>query len=73
MRTWRPSPNANCGCLPGVRVAICLRSLVVREARATLAGAGCAAQPPAETPIRGFFLPATGPIPDCQGRLKAAS
>ena len=43
--------------LPGARVAICLRSLVVREARATFSLAPDAPpRPPAETPIRGFFL-----------------
>jgi zeta-carotene desaturase len=44
-------------CLPAARSAACLRSLVVREARATFSLAPDAPpRPPAETPVRGFFL-----------------
>ena len=44
-------------CLPAARSATCLRSLVVREARATFSLAPDAPpRPPAETPVRGFFL-----------------
>jgi zeta-carotene desaturase len=44
-------------CLPVARSATCLRSLVVREARATFSLAPDAPpRPPAETPVRGFYL-----------------
>ena len=44
-------------CLRGARSATCLRSLVVREARATFSLATDAPpRPPAETAVRGFFL-----------------
>jgi zeta-carotene desaturase len=44
-------------CLPGAGSATCLRSLVVREARATFSLAPDAPpRPPAETPVPGFFL-----------------
>ena len=44
-------------CLPGARTATCLRSLVVREARATFSLAPDAPpRPPTETPVPGFFL-----------------
>lgn len=44
-------------CLPAARAATCVRSLVVREARATFSLAPDAPpRPPAETPVRGFFL-----------------
>jgi squalene-associated FAD-dependent desaturase len=44
-------------CLPAARSATCLRSLVVREARATFSLApDVPPRPPAETPVRGFFL-----------------
>jgi zeta-carotene desaturase len=44
-------------CLPGARSATCLRSLVVREARATFSLAPDAPpRPRAQTPVPGFFL-----------------
>lgn len=44
-------------CLPGAAGAVCLRALVVREARATFSLApGAPARPGTETPVRGFFL-----------------
>ena len=44
-------------CLRGAASAVCLRSLVVREARATFSLAPDAPpRPPAETPVPGFFL-----------------
>ena len=44
-------------CLPGAASALCLRSLVVREARATFSLAPDApVRPPAETAVPGFFL-----------------
>ena len=44
-------------CLPGAARAACLRSLVVREARATFSLAPDAPpRPPAETAVPGFFL-----------------
>jgi zeta-carotene desaturase len=44
-------------CLPAARPAQCLRSLVVREARATFALAPDAPpRPPCETPVPGFFF-----------------
>ena len=44
-------------CLPAARPAVCLRALVVREARATFSLAPDAPpRPPAETPVPGFFL-----------------
>lgn len=44
-------------CLPGSASAVCLRSLVVREARATFSLAPDApSRPPAITPVPGFFV-----------------
>jgi len=44
-------------CLPGTGSATCLRSLVVRESRATFSLAPDAPpRPPTETPVPGFFL-----------------
>jgi zeta-carotene desaturase len=44
-------------CLPAARPATCLRSLVVREARATFSLAtDSPPRPPTETPVPGFFL-----------------
>lgn len=44
-------------CLPGAAQAACVRSLVVREARATFSLApGVPPRPGAATPVRGFFL-----------------
>ena len=44
-------------CLPGAAGGVCLRSLVVREARATFSLATDApARPPTETTVPGFFL-----------------
>ncbi|HUR20835.1 MAG TPA: FAD-dependent oxidoreductase, partial [Vicinamibacterales bacterium] len=44
-------------CLPATRAATCLRSVVVREARATFSLApDTPPRPPTETPVPGFFL-----------------
>jgi len=44
-------------CVPGSRAAVCQRSLVVRESRATFSLAPEAPpRPPTETPMPGFFL-----------------
>jgi len=44
-------------CVPGATGAVCVRALVVREARATFSLApGEPARPRTETPVQGFFL-----------------